>query len=232
MKLMGLIGGMSWRSTSEYYNLINELVSERQGGFSSAQLVLYSLDFSEVEQAQRDEKWDLALEMLVQAGEALKRAGADFIVLCTNTMHRLADELEQRVGLPLLHIGDATGKAIADSGLHTVGLLGTRFTMEETFYAGRLAERFGIAVLVPNADERAAVDHIIYDELCHGKIKGSARRTCSRVIDRLAKQGAQGIILGCTELPLLVKQGDARVPLFDTTRIHAAAAVAMALAEE
>ena len=231
MKVIGLIGGMSWNSSLEYYRLINELVAEKLGGLHSAHIILYSLDFNEIEEAQHQARWDDAVNILTEAGSALKRAGADFLVICTNTMHKVADVVAERTGLPLLHIGDVAGNAIIEQGLSKVGLLGTRFVMEERFYRGRLQENFGIEVLVPGEEERAMTHRIIYDELCQGKIRGSSRSTCIRIIARLTKRGAEGIILGCTELPLLIRPSDVPVPLFDTTRLHAEAAVKLALAE-
>lgn len=230
MKVIGLIGGMSWHSTVEYYRLINELIVQRLGDPHSARLILYSLDFAGVEQAQREGRWGDAATTLGEAGNALKGAGADFLVLCTNTMHKVADEVAERAGLPLLHIADVVGKEIRQRGLHTVGLLGTRFTMEEPFYRGRLEEHFGIEVLVPEKRGQATVDGIIYDELCQGRVKASSRRTCVNIISGLVRRGAQGIVLGCTELALLIEAGDVSVPLFDTTRLHAEAAVNLALA--
>ncbi len=230
MKVIGLIGGMSWYSSVEYYRLINELVAQRLGGSHSARLILYSLDFAEAEQAQREGRWDDAASTLGEAGSALKEAGADFLVLCTNTMHKVADRVAERAGLPLLHITDVVGKEIRRRGLHTVGLLGTQFTMEEPFYRARLEEHLGIKVLVPGKGERATVDRIIYDELCQGRVKTSSRHTCVKIISGLVGRGAQGIVLGCTELALLIQAGDASVPLFDTTRLHAEAAVDLALA--
>lgn len=231
-KVIGLIGGMSWNSSLEYYRAINRSVAEKLGGLHSACVVLYSLDFEEIERAQRQGRWEDALDMLVRAGRALKCADVDFLVLCTNTMHKVADRLEQEVGLPLLHIVDATGEAIAECGLHTVGLLGTRFTMEETFYVDRLKGRYGIEVLVPTPEQRSALDGIIYNELCQGRLRPSSRRTCLEAVDTLRIRGAQGIILGCTELPLLLRPGDAEIPVFDTARLHAEAAVNLALAQE
>ena len=231
MKVIGLIGGMSWNSSLEYYRLINELVAEKLGGLHSARVILYSLDFNDIEQAQHQARWDDAVNILAEAGSALKRAGADFLMICTNTMHKVAEAVVERAGLPLLHIGDVVGNAITEYGLCRVGLLGTRFVMEEQFYQGRLQEHFGIEVLVPGEEEQVIVHRIIYDELCQGKIKGSSRSTCVRIINELIGQGAEGIILGCTELPLLVWPDDISVPLFDTTRLHAEAAVKLALAE-
>jgi len=231
MKVIGLIGGMSWNSSLEYYRLINELVAEKLGGLHSAHIILYSLDFNEIEEAQHQARWDDAVNILTEAGSALKRAGADFLVICTNTMHKVADVVAERTGLPLLHIGDVAGNAIIEQGLSKVGLLGTRFVMEERFYRGRLQESFGIEVLVPGEEERAMTHRIIYDELCQGRIKDSSRRACVRIIEGLTGRGAEGIVLGCTELPLLIHPGDVHVPMFDTTRLHAEAAVKLALAE-
>jgi len=231
MKVIGLIGGMSWNSTLEYYRLINEEVSHRLGGFHSARLVLYSLDFEEIELAQHGARWDEAADLLVKAGTGLKEAGADFLVICTNTMHKLADIIVERTGLPLLHIVEVAGNAITERGLSKVGLLGTRFVMEEDFYRDRLQECFGIEVLVPPEEEQNVVDRIIYEELCQGKIIDTSRRACLKIIEGLTGRGAEGIILGCTELPLLISPGDVDVPVFDTTRLHAEAAVEMALTE-
>jgi aspartate racemase len=231
MKVMGLVGGMSWNSTLEYYRAINELFSQRLGALHSGRLIVYSLDFDEIERAQREGRWEDAALILVGASSALKYAGADFLVICSNTMHKVADVVAEKSGLPLLHIVDATGNAIRERGLHRVGLLGTRFVMEEAFYKERLRERFGIEVLVPEEDGVAAIDRIIYDELCRGMMKASSRRACADVIARLVGRGAEGVVLGCTELPLLVQSGDVAVPVFDTTRLHAEAAVNLALAE-
>jgi len=231
MKVIGLIGGMSWNSTLEYYRIINELFARRLGGFHSARLVLYSLDFDDIEKAQREARWDDAADILAEAGISLKRAGADFLVICTNTMHKVADIVAQKAGLPLLNIVDVTGDAIRELGLHQIGLLGTRFVMEETFYRERLQKRFGIEVLVPGEDDMATIHQIIYDELCEGEVKGSSRQTCIGIISRLVTRGTEGIVLGCTELPLLIQPDDMDVPLFNTTRLHAEAAVNMALAE-
>jgi len=231
MKVMGLIGGMSWNSTLEYYRIINELFAQRLGGLHSARLILYSLDFDEIERAQREARWDDAAHILVEASSALKRAGADFLVICTNTMHKVADVVADKSSLPLLHIVDVTGNAIRDRGLHRIGLLGSRFVMKEAFYQERLQNQFAIEVLVPEEDDMVVVDRIIYDELCQGKTKAASRRTCADVISRLVDRGAEGIVLGCTELPLLIRFGDTDVPVFDTTRLHAEAAVNLALAE-
>jgi len=231
MKVMGLIGGMSWNSTLEYYRIINELFAQRLGGLHSASLILYSLDFDEIERAQREGDWDDAARILVEASRALKRAGADFLVICTNTMHKVADVVTEKAGLPLLHIVDVTGNAIRERGLHRIGLLGTWFVMKEAFYQERLQKRFGIEVLVPEEDDMLAVHRIIYDELCQGITRASSRQTSADIISRLMSRGAEGIVLGCTELPLFIRSGDTDVPLFDTTRLHAEAAVNLALAE-
>lgn len=231
MKVIGLIGGMSWNSTLVYYQIINELFSQRLGGLHSAHLILYSLDFDEIEMAQREARWDDAADILVKAGIAVKQAGADFLVICTNTMHRVADVVAQKAGLPVLHIVDVTGNAIRGPGLQRIGLLGTRFVMEEPFYRERLRKRFDVEILVPGEQDMTTIHRIIYDELCEGRIKASSRRACVKIINGLIRQGAQGIVLGCTELPLLVRSGDVDVPLFDTTRLHAEAAVNLALTE-
>jgi len=231
MKVIGLIGGMSWNSTLEYYRIINESTARRLGGLHSARLVLYNLDFDQIEKAQREGRWDDTAGILVDAGNALKRAGADFLVICTNTMHKVADDVEGKVGLPLLHIVDVIGHAVRERGLQRIGLLGTSFLMMEPFYRDRLRDRFAIEVLVPGEEDIDTIHHIIYDELCAGKIETSSRRACGDIISRLINRGAEGIVLGCTELPLLIRPGDINVPIFDTTRLHAEAAVNLALAE-
>jgi len=230
MKVVGLIGGMSWNSTLEYYRLINELIAEKLGQFHSARLVLYSLDFKEIECAQRQADWEAASDILVEAGVALKQAGADFLVICTNTMHKVADVVAKKSGLPLLHIVDVVGSAAREQGLNTVGLLGTKFVMQETFYRERLERHFDIHTLVPRENDQAVVHRIIYDELCQGEIRDSSRQACLGIIARLKEKGAKGVILGCTELPLLVRPGDVGIPVLDTTRLHAEAAVRLALA--
>ena len=222
---------MSWNSTLEYYRFINELVAARLGGLHSAHIVLYSLDFAEVERIQQEARWDDAADILIGAGTALRRAGADFLVICTNTMHKVADVVAERSQLPILHIADVAGSAIAERGLCRVGLLGTRFVMEESFYRDRLQKRFGIEVLVPGREEQDIVHRTIYEELCLGKIEKTSRQVCLKIIEGLKKQGAEGIVLGCTELPLLIQPDDVSVPLFDTTRLHAEAAVKLALGE-
>jgi len=229
MKTMGLIGGMSWESTVQYYQIINRTVNRRLGGFHSAKCVLYSVDFAEVELLQHQGKWEDATRLMIEAARSAERAGAEFLVICTNTMHKMADDVQKKIGIPLLHIADATAETILSRGLRKVALLGTRFTMEEDFYRGRLSARHGLDVIIPTADQRELVHRIIYDELCAGIIKPSSERVYLEVIEGLAGAGAQGIILGCTEIGLLVKQEHSRIPLFDTTVIHAEAAVAYAL---
>jgi aspartate racemase len=230
VKTIGLIGGMSWESTVPYYRQINEAVKQRLGGLHSARLVLYSVDFHEIEQLQHAGDWDAAGAIMAAAARSLQAAGADFLVLCTNTMHKVADRIEAAVPLPLLHIADPTAAAIARAGHRTVGLLGTRFTMEQPFYRDRLVDRHGLRVIVPGAEDREAVHRIIYEELCLGIVTAPSRAVYQRVMAGLAAQGAQAIILGCTEISLLVTPADAQVPLFDTTAIHAQAAADAALA--
>lgn len=231
MKTIGLIGGMSWESTVPYYRQVNEGIKARLGGLHSAKVVLYSVDFHEVERLQRDGDWDAAGELLADAARRLQAAGADLLVLCTNTMHKVAPRMEAAVSIPLLHIADATAAAITAAGHRTVGLLGTRFTMEQDFYRQRLEEKHGLQVLVPETEDRDVVHDIIYDELCRGVIRDTSRDAYRRIMDELVDRGAGAIILGCTEIGLLVGPQDARVPLFDTTALHANAAVEAALAE-
>ncbi len=229
MKTIGLIGGMSWESSIEYYRIINETVRDRLGGLHSAQSLMYSVEFAEVEALQHRGDWPRLTALMVDAAQRLERGGADFLVLCTNTMHKMADDMQRGVAIPLLHIADATAAEVKGRGLSKVGLLGTRFTMEEDFYRGRLAERHGLEVLIPSEAEREIVDRVIYEELCAGKIVAASREDYRRVMAHLAEQGAQGIVLGCTEIGLLVGDEDSPVPLFDTTRIHAVAAAEYAL---
>lgn len=229
MKVIGLIGGMSWESTVEYYRLINESVKERLGGLHSAKCILFSVDFAEVEELQRCGKWPDAAQLLVGAAQSVEKAGADLVVICTNTMHKLADTIQSRIGIPLLHIADATAAKVGQAGIRRVGLLGTRFTMEEDFYRGRLADQFGLEVIIPDNKDRETVHRIIYKELCVGTIRPESKAQVAGIMSRLVDLGAEGIILGCTELGLLLDAGDSRVPLFDTTRLHALAAVEYAL---
>jgi aspartate racemase len=230
MKTIGLIGGMSWESTIPYYRQINEAVKSRLGGLHSARLVLYSVDFHEIERLQRSADWDAAGALLAAAARALHAAGAECIVLCTNTMHKVAADIEAAIPLPLLHIADPTALAIRRAGFSTVGLLGTRFTMEEAFYRGRLLDRHGLKVLVPDTDARARVHRVIYEELCLGRVEAASKQDYRRVMAELVGLGAEAIILGCTEISLLVDASDCSVPLFDTTALHAQAAAEFALA--
>ncbi len=229
MKTIGLIGGMSWESTIPYYRIINETVRERLGGLHSAKLILYSVDFHEIERLQQAQDWIEAGRLLAQAACSLQAAGADFLVLCTNTMHKVAPAIESAVIIPLLHIADPTAEGIKRRGFTTVGLLGTRFTMEQEFYRGRLRERHGIDVLIPGETDREIVHRVIYDELCLGKVLDPSRAEYRRIIQRLVESGAQGVILGCTEIAMLVGSDDSPVPVFDTTGIHARKAAEWAL---
>lgn len=228
MKTLGLLGGMSWESTLPYYRIVNERVRERLGGLHSAKLVLHSVDFAEIEALQHAGRWDDAGTALADAARGLRAAGADAIVLCTNTMHRVAPAIEAVVDVPLLHIADATARRLRAAGLDRVALLGTRFTMEQAFYRDRI-EAAGIRVIVPDADDRECVHRVIYDELCLGRLHETSREAYRRIIATLVACGAQGVILGCTEIGLLIGESDAVVPLFDTARIHAEAAVDWAL---
>ncbi|MDY0310235.1 MAG: aspartate/glutamate racemase family protein [Castellaniella sp.] len=221
MKTLGLIGGMSWESTIPYYRQINEFIKQRLGGLHSARIVLYSVDFHEVERLQHAGQWEQAGALLADAAQRLERAGADGLVLCTNTMHKVASQIEQAVGIPLLHIADPTAEAIKAAGFSSVGLLGTRFTMEQDFYKARLEHQHGLRVLIPDEPDRAVVHRVIYDELCTGCIRSPSRDAYLDIIHRLVDQGAQAIILGCTEISLLVEPQHVTTPLFDTTRLHA-----------
>jgi aspartate racemase len=229
MKAIGMIGGMSWESSLEYYRLINEFIKEQLGGLHSAKCLLYSVDFAEIEELQMHERWREAALVLSKAAMSLEKGGADFIVLCTNTMHKVADEIQSSVSIPFLHITDAVAGEIKGRGLKKIGLLGTRFTMEEDFYKTRLIEKHGLEVIVPEESERTEIHRVIYEELVLGKILENSREVYHKIIGRLAARGAEGIILGCTEIGLLVKQGNSPIPLFDSTQIHARAAVTLAL---
>lgn len=229
MKTLGLLGGMSWESTLPYYRLINETVRERLGGLHSAKLLLYSVDFAEVERLQHAGDWDAAGVLLGQAARSLRDGGAQLLVICTNTMHKVADAVEAASGLPLLHIADPTGAAIRAAGLSRIGLLGTRFTMEQDFYRQRLVERHGLDVIVPDPAGRELVHRVIYEELCLGRIRDESRQAYRDVIAGLVARGAQGVILGCTEIGLLIGAGDVEIPLFDTTALHARAAALAAI---
>lgn len=230
MKTIGLIGGMSWESTVPYYRQINETIRERLGGLHSAKIILYSVDFHDIERLQHAGDWRAAGVLLAEAARVLQAAGAAFLVLCTNTMHNVAPSIEAAVTIPLLHIADPTATEIKRAGHSTVGLLGTRFTMEQAFYRDRLTDRHGLRVIIPGPEDREAVHRIIYEELCLGVVTAESRRRYQGIIESLASQGAQAIVLGCTEISLLVTQDDSPAPLFDTTAIHARAAALEALA--
>jgi aspartate racemase len=232
MKTLGLIGGMSWESTVPYYRIVNETVRERLGGLHSARLILYSVDFHDIERLQQAGAWEEAGRVLARAARSLQAAGADGLALCTNTMHRVASDIEAAVTIPLLHIADPTAAAVRDAGLKTVGLLGTRFTMEQEFYRGRLTDRHGLKVIVPDAADREIVHRVIYEELCRGQTREDSRARYRQIIQRLVEAGAEGIILGCTEIALLVGPADAPAPLFDTTALHARRAAEWALGDE
>ena len=229
IKTIGLIGGMSWESSIEYYRIINESVRGKLGGLHSAKCIMYSVDFAEMEPLQHLGKWNEATEILIAAARSVEAGGADFVMICTNTMHKVADEVQKHLRIPILHIADATAQAIKAAGFKRVGLLGTKFTMEEDFYKGRLVQKHNLEVIVPTAEARNVVNRVIYDELCMGKIEPSSKARYLDIMEHLAKEGAEGIILGCTEIGLLVKKEDCQVPLFDTTRIHALAAVEYAV---
>ncbi len=228
MKTIGLIGGMSWESTQTYYRLINQKVREQLGGLHSAKLILYSVDFAEIEPLQHAGDWAGTADILTEAAQALESAGADFIVLCTNTMHKVAPEIELAVNVPLLHIADATAKALQNDDIKAVGLLGTKFTMEQTFYRERI-EDYGICVVVPDANQRDRVHSVIFNELCLGEINKKSKADYLEIINSLAHSGAEGVILGCTEIGLLINSSDTKVRLYDTTEIHAEQAVKFAL---
>ena len=229
MKTLGLIGGMSWESTAEYYRLINQGVRDATGPMTSARLLMWSFNFAEIAALQKAGDWGALAAQMVDAARRLEAAGADALMICTNTMHNCAPQIEAATGIPLIHIADPTGAAINVAGLTRVGLLGTRFTMEQDFYMRRLAERHGLDVIVPDEAGRATVHTIIYDELVAGRIEDASRQACREVIQRLVQRGAQAIVLGCTEIMLLIGADDSPVPLFDTTALHAQAGIALAV---
>ncbi len=229
MKTIGMIGGMSWESSLEYYRIMNQTVKEKLGGFHSAQCILYSVDFDDVEELQHQGDWESLTRLMIEAAQRVKKAGADFLVICTNTMHKMADEVQRAIQIPLLHIADVTAGAVKANGQSRVGLLGTKFTMEQDFYKGRLQEIHGIDVLIPEDKERQVIHDILYNELCLGEIKELSKGKFQSIIQNLVKRGAQGVILGCTEIPLIVRQEDYEIPLYDTTALHAKAAVDFAL---
>ena len=229
MRVIGVLGGMSWESSQSYYRALNEGVKAALGGFHSAKIVMVSVDFAEIEAMQQRGDWDAAGELLANAAQGVERAGADCLLIATNTMHKVAPAIEQAITIPLLHIADATALQLQADGINRVGLLGTRFTMEQDFYIGRLEEQFGIKVVVPEQSERGTIHQVIFDELCQGRIEDVSRQRYLAIIDSLYAQGAQAVILGCTEIAMLVSQQDTAVPLYDTTALHVQRAVAWAL---
>ncbi|WP_172559950.1 aspartate/glutamate racemase family protein [Vibrio fluvialis] len=229
MKTIGMIGGMSWESTLSYYKAINEGVKAALGGLNSAQICLYSVNFEPIEKLQHEGKWDETAQLLAQAAKSVEAGGADFLLICTNTMHKVAPEIEAQISIPILHIADATAKQLQQDGIERVGLLGTRFTIEQEFYKGRLQQQFGIDVLIPDAEQRQQVHRVIYEELCMGTIRPESRAQYVEIVEDLYRRGAQAVILGCTEIALLIQQHDTDVPLYDTTKIHAEQAVQLAL---
>lgn len=231
MKTIGLIGGMSWESSLEYYRIINETVREQLGGLHSARILMYSFDFAEIAELQDVGNWDQTAKLITLAAQKLKKAGADVLLICTNTMHKVADEVQENVEIPLLHIADAAAEEIKARGLKKVGLLGTRFTMEDDFYRERLVKKHGFETIVPDGRERQIVNQVIYNELCCGRVKQASKEKFRRIMQNLDENGAEGIILGCTEICLLVDQRDAEIPLFDTTTIHAISAARFALSQ-
>ena len=229
MKTIGLLGGMSWESTLGYYRAINEGVKNALGGLHSAKIAMYSVDFEPIEKLQHEGDWEATTQILSEAAKSVQAAGADFLLICTNTMHKIAPEIEAAIQIPLLHIADATAEILVNDGIKTVGLLGTSFTMEQEFYKGRLVDKYGLQVLVPNENDRQIVHKVIYEELCMGKIENVSKAEYLRIIDALAAQGAEAVILGCTEIGMLVNQADTNVKLLDTTAIHAKKAVEYAI---
>jgi aspartate racemase len=228
LKVIGLIGGMSWESTVSYYKLINEGIKNELGGLHSAKCILYSVDFAEIENYQSSNQWELAGEILADAAKSLEMAGVNFILICSNTMHKVVEQIEAKIQIPILHIANSTATVIKEYGFTKVGLLGTKYTMEQDFYTSKLVEQ-GIEILIPEKEDREAVNHIIFEELCLGEIKGKSKDIFQSIIEKLIQNGAEGIILGCTEIGLLIKQEDCNVPLFDTTIIHTEAAIKKAL---
>lgn len=232
MKTIGMLGGMSWESTESYYRAINEGIKKRLGGLNSAKICMYSVNFAEIEKLQHQGEWDKCAKILSQAAQGIAAGGADFLLICTNTMHKVADVIEGNLTIPVLHIADATAQQLVKDGVSKVGLLGTKFTMEEDFYKGRLQDKFAIDVIVPNKEQRQTVHSVIYQELCQGVISEVSRQAYLEIISDLHKQGAQAVILGCTEIALLIDANDTRVALYDTTSIHAQAAVNMAIMQD
>lgn len=231
MKTIGLLGGMSWESTASYYKAINEGVKHALGGFHSAKISLYSVDFDEIEKLQHSGSWPEMAELLAHAAKAVEAGGADFLLICTNTMHKVADEVQASVSIPLIHIADATADKLSEDRVRRVGLLGTNFTMEEAFYKDRIKSKYGIDVLIPNSQDREFIHHVIYNELCLGEINDASRSRYLDIVSELASQGAEAVILGCTEIALLIQQQHTPTPLYDTTQIHAASAVRAAMSD-
>ncbi|MGJ8687947.1 MAG: aspartate/glutamate racemase family protein [Gammaproteobacteria bacterium] len=232
MKTIGLLGGMSWQSTAGYYRAINEGVKKSLGGLHSAKIAMVSVDFAEIEVMQNKGDWDGSAKLLSEAALRVQTAGADLLLICTNTMHKVASQIEDAIDIKLLHIADATGEVLVNEGIKTVGLLGTAFTMEQDFYKGRLEERYGLNVLIPNEKDVQIIHDVIYQELCLGEIRQESKQEYLRIIEALAAQGAQGVILGCTEIGMLVNQHDTKVTLFDTTEIHTESAVRYSLCQD
>lgn len=228
MKKIGLIGGMSWESTVTYYKIINQAVKEKLGGFHSATLLLYSVDFAVIEECQAKGDWDKSAEILVDAAKSLEYAGADFIVICTNTMHKVAPQIQNQIGIPIIHIADATADELVHAGIRTVGLLGTKYTMTQEFYKEKLIAK-GISVVIPDEEDVEIVNRVIYEELCLGIISDDSRKQYQRIIEEMKETGAEGVILGCTEIGLLIQQEDSLLPVFDTTQIHAYVAAVKAI---
>ncbi|WP_317336412.1 aspartate/glutamate racemase family protein [Dysosmobacter welbionis] len=228
MKTIGLIGGMSWESTVTYYQIVNEVVKEKLGGLHSAKVLLYSVNFAEIEAYQANGQWDESAEVLAQAAENLEKAGADFVLICTNTMHKVAPQVQSRIHIPLVHIAEATADALKENNISKVGLLGTKYTMTQEFYKNKLIEA-GIDVLIPEGDDINIVNDIIYNELCLGDVKAASKKEYLRIIENLKQRGAQGVILGCTEIGLLIQQQDTELPVFDTTQIHATKAALLSI---
>lgn len=229
MKTIGLIGGMSWESSLEYYRVINETVKERLGGLHSARCIMYSVDFKEIEELQCESKWKELTEIMIEAGHNLKKAGVDYIVICSNTMHKTANDLQNTLDISVLHIADATAEEIIKKGIRKVGLMGTKISMEDDFYRKRLEERHNIEVIIPDEDDRKIINNVIFNELCLGKLNQSSKDKFKGIIKKLISSGAEGIVLGCTEIPLLIKQKDVEIPIFDTMTIHSVSAVDFAL---
>ncbi len=232
MKTIGLIGGMSWESSLEYYKIINETTKLKLGGLHSAKCLMYSVDFQEIEQLQHQDKWDELTEIMVKSAEKLKNGGSDFIIICTNTMHKMASDIEDRVGIKVLHIAEVTGEKVIEKGMKKIGLIGTKFTIEGDFYKKVLKDKFNIDVVIPDEADRQIIHEVIFEELCKGIINETSKEKYKDIINNLVLKGVEGVILGCTEIPLLIKQKDVSIPIFDTTKIHAISAVEFALEKE